>query len=183
MYTCEGSLNIRVIHGRNGAFSVGRLSTPIGEFTVKDTVLDQYEEGSYAGNFSIERVYPTSYVSGNRRIMEVRASLAGFSLDEVDEECVIDEPEADPVETASVQPVVLTKPPRTEPEPPLTETDDEDPDRQLFGAEIHAQVAGLDGPVKLDPTVDRDLFRKQRDRLKELGYRFDFKEQSWHQPD
>ena len=51
-------------------------------------------------------------------------------------------------------------------------------DDSLFGAEIHQQV--LQGEaIKLDPTVDREVFRHQRDRLKALGFAFDAKRQTW----
>jgi hypothetical protein len=49
---------------------------------------------------------------------------------------------------------------------------------KLFGAELGAKVWKREG-IKLDPTVDRSLFREQRDHLKELGYRFDAKAQAW----
>jgi hypothetical protein len=44
----------------------------------------------------------------------------------------------------------------------------------LFG-----HIYPLGGTVALDPTVDRARFRRQRDRLKELGYRFEPLQQSW----
>ncbi len=37
-----GQLTLRTIRGKNGPFTVGRLSTPIGEFAVKDAELEQY---------------------------------------------------------------------------------------------------------------------------------------------
>jgi hypothetical protein len=49
---------------------------------------------------------------------------------------------------------------------------------KLFGAELGAKVWKREG-IKLDPTVDRGVFREQRDHLKELGYRFDAKAQAW----
>lgn len=62
------------------------------------------------------------------------------------------------------------------------ENNNQDPAYQallaLFGTELVDLV--WDGnEVKLDPTVDRALFRNQRDRLKELGYVFDAKSQAW----
>ena len=45
---------------------------------------------------------------------------------------------------------------------------DENADQALFGL-----LWPLNEVVKLDPPVDRAQFRKQRNRLKELGYRFD----------
>ena len=42
----SGHLAIRTIQGRNGAFNVGRLSTSIGEFVIKNAMLEQHVEGS-----------------------------------------------------------------------------------------------------------------------------------------
>ena len=53
-----GTLAIREIHGRNGAFMVGTLNTQIGSFAVKDPLLDQYDEGTYDGEFEIDSIYP-----------------------------------------------------------------------------------------------------------------------------
>lgn len=46
MINLPGQLTIRTINGRNGDFNVGRLSTSIGEFVIKDALLDQYNEGT-----------------------------------------------------------------------------------------------------------------------------------------
>jgi len=43
MIQLPGQLAIRTISGRNGDFNVGRLATSIGEFVVKDSMLDQYK--------------------------------------------------------------------------------------------------------------------------------------------
>src|SRR5690554_5670388 len=48
------------------------------------------------------------------------------------------------------------------------------PDAELFGL-----LWPLGQSVKLDPTVDRALFRRQVSRLKELGYRFQAPTQTW----
>lgn len=47
MLKLTGHLTIRTIDGRNGPFNVGRLLTEIGEFAVKEALLDQYEPGRY----------------------------------------------------------------------------------------------------------------------------------------
>jgi len=49
----------------------------------------------------------------------------------------------------------------------------------VFGPEIHPAVRDGLEPIKLDPTIDRVKLRQQRDRLRELGYHFDFKHQQW----
>ena len=53
----------------------------------------------------------------------------------------------------------------------------QDSDGQL--ATLFGTLWPLEGTVKLDPTVERDVFRRQRDALKQLGYRFDAKGQIW----
>ena len=49
---------------------------------------------------------------------------------------------------------------------------------RLFGLDLAKDVSGKK-PVKLDPTVDRSLFREQRDKLKSLGYEFQAMSQTW----
>ncbi|SAI68620.1 Protein of uncharacterised function (DUF3275) [Bordetella ansorpii] len=47
-----GQLTLRTIRGKNGPFTVGRLTTPIGEFAVKDAELEQYPKASTTGTLS-----------------------------------------------------------------------------------------------------------------------------------
>ncbi len=81
----NGVLTIRTIQGRNGPFNVGRLITDLGEFAVKDTLLEQYEEGRYEGNFNITQIFPSSYLAGGRFVVEVRATIKSLTLDGVDD--------------------------------------------------------------------------------------------------
>ena len=46
-------------------------------------------------------------------------------------------------------------------------------------AELFGLLWPLADALKLDPTVDRNVFRKQRDRLKAIGYRFEPMGQQW----
>ena len=63
-----GQLTLRTIRGKNGPFTVGRLTTPIGEFAVKDAELEQYPEGKYDGEFIIRYIFAKSYpVAGGAR--------------------------------------------------------------------------------------------------------------------
>ena len=57
---------------------------------------------------------------------------------------------------------------------PHTAEQEANPDAELFGL-----LWPLEQSVKLDPTVDRALFRRQVSRLKELGYRFQAPTQTW----
>jgi len=179
MFKVSGSLSIRTINGRNGDFNVGRLVTEIGEFSIKDTVLDQYDEGKYEGEFGISRIYPSHYLAGNRLVVEIRANLESVALigiDKLDEDpaMVIVKPEpADDGVKAAPQ-----AGPELQPEPEAEPDDAQDPDVCLFGA-----LWPLEDKVKLDPTVDRGLFRRQRNRLKELGYTFQAVGQIWVKAD
>ena len=173
----DGVLTIRTIQGRNGPFNVGRLITDLGEFAVKDTLLDQYDEGRYDGNFSITQIFPASYFAGGRFVVEVRATLKNLSLDGVDalkpeDEAPASEP--DPVDDQPLSAVAASSSTATEVErPPEVEAGAEGDD-VLFGT-----LWPLGTQVRLDPTVDRKRFREQRNRLKALGYTFNAIEQIW----
>ena len=206
-----GKLRIKRINGSNGSFCVGDLETEIGEFRVKDAVLDQFDEGVYTGQFWIQQIFPWSYSSYGRMVIEVRAKLADLQIDGQQragsESREPQEPDPASESTPPVAPVApeppqtpqpavqstrtqrSTAPRRDEPQAPDTPEKskaparaDDDADRQLFGPELQAQVAALE-PVKLDPTIERMQFRRQRQRLKEeLGYEFKSATQTWYPP-
>ncbi len=149
MIKLTGSLTVKTINGRNGPFNVGRLDTDIGEFNVKEGIVE-FDPGQYAGEFTISRIHPASYVIGGRSVVEVRAVVHSIALTDLDTS-VDDAPEK----------------PLTEPEPE-TQTEPLSDDKKLFG-----DLWPLGDKVKLDSTVDRDLLRQQVIRLKEdLGYEF-----------
>lgn len=200
MIKLDGSLSVKSISGRNGVFSVGKLTTPIGEFTVKDTILDQYPEGKYDGEFLISKIFPCSYVMRGNVVVEVRAVLDEVIISESSEESQHQEPTiSDPIEetppAGNMAPAVSS--PASEAllsEATAIPSDDGESgseaimfgseqakqDRELFGDLYDILAAMFD--LKLDPTVDRAKFRAQRDRLKELGYKFDAPTQAWVLP-
>ena len=55
MINLTGTITVKTINGRNGDFNVGRLTTEIGEFNVKEGI-EEYAPGQYAGQFSISRI-------------------------------------------------------------------------------------------------------------------------------
>jgi len=191
MIKIPGRLSVRTIHGRNGPFNVGRLATPIGEFVIKDPQLDQFSEGMFEGEFLLLEIRPASYFASGRLVVEVRAKVGEMLL--TDDGMLVtphgprfDSAEMDPLEEESPQPPVSPPPVEAAPEPaepPATEAQASDacatgqeanPDAELFGL-----LWPLRESVKLDPTVDRALFRRQVSRLKELGYRFQAPTQTW----
>ena len=203
MIKIPGRLTVRTIHGRNGPFNVGRLAASIGEFVIKDPQLDQFSEGVFEGEFLLLEIRPASYFASGRLVVEVRAKVGEMLLTE-DGMLVtqhgprFDSAEMDPLEeeAAPVPPVPPAPPapgsgePMAPPAPPSQVDAGEvpgpqPPDAYAFGQEANpdAELFGLLWPlgqsVKLDPTVDRALFRRQVSRLKELGYRFQAPTQTW----
>lgn len=187
MIKLNGSLSVKSISGRNGVFSVGKLTTTVGEFTVKDTILDQYPEGKYDGEFLVSKIFPCSYVTRGNVVVEVRAILDEVIISESIEEFQQQEPAvADPIEeTPPASNIVQAEPLPTEVVlPPALEFGSEQASQddellyELLGDELY-KILVCGGDIKLDPTVDRAKFRAQRDRLKELGYHFDASTQTW----
>ncbi len=184
----EGTLVVRHINGSRGGFSVGDLSTAIGKFKVKDAILDQYEEGEYRGAFLVTQIFPSTYVWNGRVTTEIRVNVSDIFLDEGEEKAVpAVQSEPDPVneEQQVAHPAEQSLAEQTQAAIPeeveqvaAPAADPDDPDAVLFGPEFYLIVAAGE-PVKLDPTIDRGLFRNQRDRLKELGYQFQKMNQTW----
>lgn len=203
-----GQLTLRTIRGRNGPFTVGRLTTPIGEFAVKDAELEQYPEGKYDGDFVIRYIFAKTYpVAGGARF-EVRANLDGMTLHGIDklsrdEARSFATQEVDPLdEEQGTQPAAtLVKPSKaSKPAKPAPVLVSADPliDTTPFGADASssAETAAtcsveegdaalfgilwpLEDSVKLDSTIGRRTLRMQIARLGELGYALDFKTQEW----
>ena len=206
--TIEGSLRIKRINGTNGPFCVGDLNSEIGEFRVKDSVLDQFEEGVYAGRFTVSRIFPWSYSANGRMVLEVRAKLDDLQISDGSEQVIPESPqEPDPADEPMAQSAGVAAPEDPAPAAPTgtagqteateaTEATDaesepaqqecaapgtEAGDEALFGEELFARVAERE-PVKLDPNIDdRRRFRQQRDRLKHgLDYGFIAEQQAWY---
>lgn len=172
MISIQGVLSIRSINGSRGRFNVGRLMTDLGDFVVKDSVLDQYEEGKYEGIFDIGRIMPSYYTHAGRIVVEMRAVLGTMALFDVDIttsdgederlaefDSIIDELST----TGQINGIVAEI---------VTEGDVKD--EEVFGL-----LWPLGNQVKLDPTVGREMFRTQRDRLRLLGYCFQPIGQVW----
>ena len=191
----RGALTVKWINGRNGEFAVGELNTPIGEFKVKDSLLDQFEEGTYAGIFWISQIFSKSYEYRGRITIETRAVLADLQIDDESKHAAEHEPtELDPIDEPPPAPVPVPVPP---PRPRIvvpprrpastggaernrqaSPRGVEPQDLELFGDEIAEQVR-LQAPVKLDTTIDRARLRAQRKRLDQLGYAFNSRSQTF----
>lgn len=191
MITVSGTLAIRTIAGSRGNFNVGRLFTEIGEFAVKDSLIEEYDEGRYKGEFGIANIFPSTYFAGGRTVVEVRARLGSIALENITALHAADHAapaEPDPIEApapAAAAPAApsATASSETAPRAAPSETDeaavDASGDVESRHAALFADLWPLAAEVKLDPTVDRVRFRAQRDALKELGYRFQPVGQIW----
>jgi len=201
MIKIPGHLAIRTIQGRNGDFNVGRLSTSIGEFVIKDALLEQHAEGKYRGEFVITEIRASSYSSGGRLVVEVRARLDSMILDDLDaltaeDNARIDAQSPDPLEEerfVSPPPAKVRTP---HPARPTTAAVDDEapfgmpvaqptgagaiPDADGADQELFGTIWPLGDTVRLDSTVDRQRLRQQCRRLEQLGYTMDFKSQAWN---
>ncbi|OGA61266.1 MAG: hypothetical protein A2710_07305 [Burkholderiales bacterium RIFCSPHIGHO2_01_FULL_64_960] len=203
-----GQLTLRTIRGRNGPFTVGRLTTHVGVFEVKDPELEQYPEGKYDGEFIIRYIFPKSYPVGGGMRFEIRASLDGMTLHGIDklsrdEARSFATQDVDPLdEELGTQPAATpAKPTRTSsPAKPAPVQASADPlvDTTPFGVDApppataaasgsaedgDAALFGILWPlgesVKLDSTIDRRALRAQIARLGEMGYELNIKTQEW----
>lgn len=203
-----GQLTLRTIRGRNGPFTVGRLTTHLGVFEVKDPELEQYPEGKYDGEFIIRYIFPKSYPVGGGMRFEIRASLDGMTLHGIDklsrdEARSFATQDVDPLdEELGTQPAATpAKPTRTSsPAKPAPVQASADPlvDTTPFGVDApppatpaafgsaedgDAALFGILWPlgesVKLDSTIDRRALRAQIARLGEMGYELNIKTQEW----
>ncbi|MBL8345385.1 MAG: DUF3275 family protein [Rubrivivax sp.] len=188
----NGTITIARKSGKRGDFNIGDLNTEIGEFEVKDALIEEFDPGKYTGRFVIDWIQPDSFTYRGRVFVKNRAKLAEILIDEGErgEPQQQTPPEPDPIESEAAAPLPQTTQPAEAASsdagqasadaqsPPTKAAAADDPDLALFGAELHAQFAQRE-PLQLDPTVDRQQFRAQRDRLKAIGYRFDPKTQGW----
>ncbi len=196
-----GTLAIRTINGRNGAFNVGLLETAIGSFSVKDRELEQYSAGSYEGQFVIGRIFMHSWSYGANSGSEIRVRLDAISIastneltpdeerkllpavnDPLEEETP-KEPVSEPSAPGQAKPAPATKTPSTmgKKRPQFTvptPAEQESGDQTLFGP-----LWPLADIVKLDATAPRQILRQQKARLTQLGYDFSAQEQHFIKSD
>lgn len=207
MQKLPGTLKVEHVMGRRGRFSAGTLETSMGTFKVSDAALDQFEPGTYDGEFLVTRIYYKTSQWRNGLFVSLMAEIAtnGYLIASADES---------PAEGAQVPPA-QAEPDMAEPEhgtagEPATATQfskkskvardagstlngqqqtatipaDLEGLQDLFGIEIAPQVQARASAIALDAAIeDRFKFRKQRDCLKELGYRFQVANQTWYLPD
>ena len=177
MITLSGNLSIREISGKHGVFRVGKLQCELGEFAIKSSLIEEFDQGTYRGQFGISRIYPTTYAVGNRITCEVRAELSNLLLDTIDQALPDDVPnERDPIEEETG----LTVTPQSAPDATTTPVEASASDSVTTTAEkLFGLVWPLGNVVKLDPTVGRALLREQVAYLKANHYRYQPRVTHW----
>jgi hypothetical protein len=187
MEKLRGTLVVEEINGRRGPFCVGMLKTSIGDFKVTDKELDQFAPGSYAGDFLIEelRTKTVPWRQGTFTYIQALIAEGGFLIDEEaqlhPDGDAAPQAEPDPLdseEQARVETPAAPAPKAVPGHKPANSAPAPD-DEAVFGIELYPQFAKRQSPIALDATVDRQLFRQQRERLKDAGYRFNSVGQHW----
>lgn len=75
----KGVLHIQKIQGRYGEFSVGKLDTDIASLSLKSPELDQFDCGSYKGDFLVSKIYSRGYMTNTGSfVVELRADVSDY---------------------------------------------------------------------------------------------------------
>ena len=183
-----GTLNVIERQGRKGAFMVAELQTEIGSFDLKHRVLEQFSEGAYEGIFIINRIFNQAVSWKNGTWTKLCADL--------DWEALRIMAQSDEVGTSDSLAMAQIMAEAEAEEEPKQETAPAAvvPPRQVEAQADDAAVYDLDTltvlimdgvpRIRLDATLeDRRLFTELRNALKNAGYRFDGKTQSWYFPE
>ncbi|MFA0077683.1 DUF3275 family protein [Vibrio artabrorum] len=184
MVTIKGTLSVKTITGRYGQFNVGHLECALGEFAVRDGLLDEYAEGSYQGTFGLKRIYSGSYQTRHRFIIETRAELAGIWLEDYEERHIeSDSLEADPIAEEHQAKQVKATPTPTPQSTRESHDDQQDDLAALFG-ELWPLGSEIGDLVKLTPEIGRERMGQQLRYLKrdingQRLWRFEPKAQHW----
>ncbi|CAK1815425.1 DUF3275 family protein [Vibrio crassostreae] len=181
MVQVPGTLTIKTVSGRYGDFNVAMLDTDIGQFSVRDAVLDEYSEGT----FGLQRIYPGSYQTSNRFVIETRAKLNGIWLSDYKEEALPrDEPmEEDPLAKERKAQQQLTEQRDVASQALASSQESREDLVSLFGA-LWPLPSHIGDIVKLTPEVGREVMGKQLAYLKrrindERVWKFEPKAQHW----
>ena len=175
----NGTLNIMERHGSRGAFNVAELDTDIGAFNVKHPVLDQFDPGSFSGQFIITKIYNKPNQWRGQVFINLYADLDWAALEILAES---DNPECS--ETLQMQgameQVLDEHPPEPEPE---QQTPNSQGGAVIAESEddIHLFIAEQYEVIKFGDCVqaDRQLLSELKNILRQNGYRPHLQTQTW----
>ena len=197
MIILEGTITNKIITGTNGDFSVGSFNTEIGQFKIKSQLLDQFEEGDYQVRVSVTKLSLNTYVvrRSGITITEIVADIDAIDVIDADIKQIVDEgieqdasvdDVSDKVEQKADDKEVPKKSVKPENDKAVkikkaeTSTSvDSDNDESLAAAELFGLLWPIGESVKLDTTLPRAIFIKQKEYLYDRGFAFDLKTQIW----
>lgn len=169
--TVPGTLIINSHQREDKLIKSGWLKSPIGDFNVKYSQLDFIDNGEYDGLFTIAKISQGCYGNQGKYYFEVEAILekVAFShavISATDTQKSVKEKRSEKTSDK--------KEPSDNGQNTLLD-DDMPNDEELFGS-----LWPLQDQVKLDSTHDRNRIRAQCERLHQLGYLPNSKEQVWY---
>lgn len=181
-----GKLNIieRKYKNGSGSFYIGELETEIGNFSIRNDALMQFNPGSYAGNYMITRIYPhTSPGPANRIFLETRAELDWAALAILSESALDDTPSIAVEAAAQAEETVIEQAQQVDVKPAQSEGlfSDDDAEMVCSLSALETLLAASAPVIKLDRSLSSgDGFREMVSKVKGTGlYRFEFTDQSW----
>jgi hypothetical protein len=172
MVMVKGSMAVNIVNGRKGEFRVANLYSEIGDFVLHYDGLDQFEPGTYEGEFAIRFTVVRVRVFGVCKIIEPVAFVDEMKLENTDESLreEIVEAFSDPAEEEVQY--------RDKDVPDLSAKRASDLKQQDV-KELFGSLYPLRERVKLDLTAGRLVLRAQTIYLKSIGYKYVAKDQNW----
>ena len=146
----------------------GWLKCSLGRFYIKSFQLDSLAAGDYEGFFTLMKIDPCCHQHQGKFVLGLEAVIEKMAFTS---QLLSENPEASIFKQTPLLPegeIFL------ENKSPLQALQALNDDEKLFG-----ELYPLLQSVKLDASQDRNTLRKQVNRLKEIGYRFDEKAQQW----
>lgn len=180
MITVIGKIAVRTLSGRFGPFNIGTLICDIGEFSIKDQILEELSEGSYDVQCVISHIKPNGFMMGNRFAVEIRADLYDIEIlqDDADEANVPVVSEIDPAEEELVPEPIEKEIPQAPIATVVSENPTPDELSQL--EELFGHLWPIGDSIKLDPTISRLDLRAQISYLKLQDFEYKASEQTWN---
>ena len=180
----NGTLNIIERNGSRGAFNVAELDTDIGAFNVKHPVLDQFDPGSFSGQFIITKIYNKPNQWRGQVFINLYADLDWATLEIMAQS---DKPEySETLQMQGALEQVLDENPQ-EPDPVLQTVQNQgyaDKTEAVIAeseTDIHHLIAGQYEVIKFGDCVlaDRQLLSDLKNLLRTNGYSPDLQTQTW----
>lgn len=190
MITILGSMVVSRVERDGDMQNVGLLECDLGKFQVSYPQLESFEEGRYEAFFNIVEFQQNGFNHQGRYSIEMEAVIREIALLHISmpmprKRSVKKQSEESKVKTSNLDfdfDLDLDSDSDSTLDSNVTSEntcqkilDIEHPDdAQLFGS-----LWPLTDRFQLDPTVNRDVLKAQKDRLLELGYKFILIAQTW----